>query len=82
MRSDERAPKNFRVSYRTSTAASWPSKRRPRSESHPTSLNFVKPNRLKVFAGIPSTSRGFASGVSRTVLVWQTAQLKKVRSTP
>ena len=31
---------------------------------------------------MPSTIRGFASGESRTVLVWHTAQLRKVRSTP
>ena len=31
---------------------------------------------------MPSTISGFAPGASRTVLTWQTAQLRNVRSTP
>jgi len=41
-----------------------------------------KPMMSNRAAGIPSTILGVASGVSRTVLVWHTAQFRNVRSMP
>ncbi len=44
--------------------------------------NFSNAMMSKFAAGMPRYSRGLDCGVSRTVLAWHTAQLRKMRSMP